>query len=79
MQKPNSNTSPLRGGASQIDITPKMGIQIAGDIGRYRPAELLNDPIYANALNHIVVRDDMVLRVYEEHRSQLELDLCGEA
>ena len=39
----------------------------------------LNDPIYANALNHIVVRDDMVLRVYEEHRSQLELDLCGEA
>lgn len=41
---------PLQAGVAQVDITPKMGTQIAGDIGRYRPAELVNDPIYAKAL-----------------------------
>jgi len=29
---------PLRAGAAQVDITPEKGIQIAGDIGRHRPA-----------------------------------------
>jgi len=40
----------LRAGAAQVDITPPMGTQIAGDIGRYRPAEWVMDPIYAKAL-----------------------------
>ena len=40
----------LKAGAAQVDITPAMGTQIAGDIGRRRPAELLADPIYAKAL-----------------------------
>ena len=40
----------LLAGAAQVDITPKMGTQIAGDIGRRRPAEILIDPIFAKAL-----------------------------
>lgn len=43
-------TRPLRAGAGCVDITPPMGTQLAGDIGRYRPAELLLDPIYAKTL-----------------------------
>ena len=41
---------PLLVGAGQADITPVMGIQIAGDIGRYRPVEEVREPIYAKAL-----------------------------
>src|ERR1051325_6064294 len=40
----------LRAGAGQADITPPMGTQIDGDIGRWRPAEAVLDPIYAKAL-----------------------------
>lgn len=40
----------LQAGAAQVDITPKMGTQLAGDIGRKRPAEILIDPIFAKAL-----------------------------
>lgn len=40
----------LRAGAAKTDITPAMGVQLAGDIGRYRPAEELVDPLYARAL-----------------------------
>jgi len=40
----------LKAGAAQIDITPERGIQLAGDIGRYRPVEFILDPIYAKAL-----------------------------
>lgn len=40
----------LLAGAAQVDITPQPGTQIAGDIGRYRPAELTLDPIFARAL-----------------------------
>ena len=40
----------LLAGAAQVDITPRMGTQIAGDIGRRRPAEILIDPIFAKAL-----------------------------
>ena len=42
--------APLKAGVAQVDITPGMGIQIAGDIGRRRPAELVIEPIYARAL-----------------------------
>jgi len=40
----------LKAGAAQVDITPERGIQLAGDIGRYRPVEFILDPIYAKAL-----------------------------
>jgi len=37
-------------GAAREDITPELGIQLAGDIGRYRPVEEIRDRLYANAL-----------------------------
>jgi hypothetical protein len=37
-------------GAAAADITPKMDIQIAGDIGRRRPVEEIREHIYAYAL-----------------------------
>jgi len=37
-------------GTASVDITPAPGIQLGGDIGRYRPAELVLDPLYARAL-----------------------------
>lgn len=47
----NSRSShTILAGAGRIDITPAMGIQIAGDIGRYRPVEEIRDPLYAKAL-----------------------------
>ena len=45
-----SQKSALRAGAAEADITPPMGVQIAGDIGRYRPVEEVREPIYARAL-----------------------------
>lgn len=44
------NSKPWKAGAAQVDITPEMGIQIAGDIGRYRPVEEIRDPLNAKAL-----------------------------
>ncbi len=46
-------TSPapqLRVGAAKIDISPVNGIQVGGDIGRFRPSTGVKDPIYARAL-----------------------------
>ena len=40
----------LRAGAARVDITPEMGIQLAGDIGRLRPVEEIRERLYANAL-----------------------------
>lgn len=40
----------LRAGAGKADITPAMGIQLAGDIGRYRPTEEIRERLYARAL-----------------------------
>jgi len=40
----------LQAGAAAVDITPKLGTQLAGDIGRYRPAETVHDRLYARAL-----------------------------
>lgn len=42
--------SVIRAGAAQADITPALGIQLAGDIGRYRPVEEIREPLYARAL-----------------------------
>jgi len=40
----------LRAGAAMVDITPEMGIQLAGDIGRYRPTEEIRERLYARAV-----------------------------
>ena len=40
----------LRAGAAKVDISPREGIQIAGDIGRRRPCTGVSEPIYARAL-----------------------------
>ena len=40
----------LRAGAAQIDITPSMGTQIAGDIGRLRPVDAVRSPVFAHAV-----------------------------
>ncbi len=46
----HSKKSSFSVGAGQVDITPAMGIQIGGDIGRYRPTEQIRDPLYARAV-----------------------------
>ncbi len=40
----------LLAGAARADITPELGIQLAGDIGRYRPCEEIRDRLYVRAL-----------------------------
>jgi len=40
----------MRAGAAEVDITPEMDIQIAGDIGRRRPVEEIRERIFARAL-----------------------------
>ena len=40
----------LYAGAAEINITPTINTQIAGDIGRKRPALLVLEPLYAKAL-----------------------------
>ncbi len=42
--------SRLFAGAAAADITPGKGIQLAGDIGSYRPVETIHDPLFARAL-----------------------------
>jgi len=39
----------MRAGAAQVDITPKAGVQLGGDVGTYRPAEFVLDPVYAKS------------------------------
>jgi neutral ceramidase len=55
MSEPKNGVSQLRVGAARADITPQMGIQLAGDIGRRRPVEEIRERLYANAL--VVERD----------------------
>jgi hypothetical protein len=43
-------SAPLHAGAGLADITPAMGIQLAGDIGRHRPTEEIRERLYARAL-----------------------------
>lgn len=57
----DSKQDALLVGAGQADITPAMGIQIAGDIGRYRPVEQIRDPLYARAV--VVRRGDKTLAI----------------
>ena len=43
-------TDTLRAGAAEVDITPALDIQIAGDIGRRRPVREIRERLYAKAL-----------------------------
>jgi len=45
-----SGQAVLKGGAGEADVTPELGIQIAGDIGRRRPVDEIRERIYARAL-----------------------------
>jgi hypothetical protein len=40
----------LRAGAASVDITPRWGVHLAGDIARHRPAQQVWDPLHARAL-----------------------------
>ena len=40
----------LKAGFSEIDITPKRGVHLGGDVGRHRPARWVRDRIYARAI-----------------------------
>jgi hypothetical protein len=42
-------TPPLKAGFAEVDISPPLGTQIAGDIGRLRPTEEIRTPIFARA------------------------------
>lgn len=44
------NKSEVLVGAGRVDITPAMGIQIAGGIGMHRPTEEIRGRLYADAL-----------------------------
>jgi len=46
----SSDTNALHAGAAAADITPAMGIQLAGDIGRHRPVEEIRERLHARAL-----------------------------
>jgi len=43
-------TKILRIGAAQVDITPKAGVQLVGNIGVHRPAEVVSDLLFSKAL-----------------------------
>jgi len=58
----------LWAGAGCADITPAQGIQLAGDIGRYRPVEEIRDPLYAKAL---------VFQSQQKRACILSLDVTG--
>lgn len=64
----NETAGALRAGAARIDITPTMGIQLAGDIGRMRPTEEIREPLFAGAL---------VVEMYDRRLCFLSLDLLA--
>lgn len=40
----------LKAGAAKVDITPDQGVQIGGDIGRYRPVVEIRDRLHARVI-----------------------------
>lgn len=40
----------MKAGAATTDITPKAGVHLAGDVGGYRPAQSVLDPLHAQAV-----------------------------
>jgi neutral ceramidase len=62
------STPVLLAGAAAADITPAMGMQLAGDIGRPRPVEVIKDRLAVHAL---------VLECGEQKACLLSLDLLA--
>ena len=50
MSEHGINPNPIMAGAAQVDITPQVGVHLAGSWGVYRPAKLIHDPLHAKAL-----------------------------
>ncbi len=50
MKADDNRKSRLMAGAAEADISPELGIQLAGAIGHRRPAEEIREPIYTRAL-----------------------------
>ncbi|MHB1356412.1 MAG: hypothetical protein ACYCZF_10600 [Anaerolineae bacterium] len=46
----STSFSTLHAGVARVDITPWEGVQLAGDVGRFRPAKYVLDPLYVRAL-----------------------------
>ena len=46
----NRRFSNLQAGVGLTDITPWAGVQLAGDVGRYRPARYILDRLHARAI-----------------------------
>ncbi len=57
----------LLAGAATVDITPELGIQLAGDIGRLRPIQEIRERLYAHTL---------VLEWGETQCALIVMDLC---
>lgn len=68
MPTKNAVKGTLRAGAAEVDITPALGIQLGGDIGRPRPVEVVADPLYAKAL---------VLEAGGRKLCIISMDLCA--
>ncbi len=62
-----NNNNQLHAGVFEVDITPGRGVQIAGDIGKHRPVETVEDPLFARA---------MVLESGGKRIALVSLDLC---
>jgi hypothetical protein len=69
------STSLLRAGAARVDITPPLGTQIAGDIGRLRPVEEVREPTYANVL--ALDRDGQVVVIISCDLGLIEHEYTG--
>ena len=84
MTRPDKREPSLRAGAAQVDITPKLGTQLAGMVGRRRPAQSVADPLYAKAV--ILERDGRKLCFLaldltvptEEYSSRIRRAACEE-
>lgn len=67
MSSDSSAAPRLHAGAAQCDITPWAGVQLGGDVGSYRPAKLVLDPLHARAF---------VVQSGERKCCIVSLDLC---
>jgi len=65
---------PLQAATAAIDISPEMGVQIFGDIGRHRPVRKIRDRLFARAQ---LTRLDHYLQVQREHAALLNERLAG--
>lgn len=67
LHQQRSSFSTLQAGVARVDITPWEGVQLAGDVGRYRPAKYVLDPLFVRAI---------VLETAECKVCILAADLC---